>query len=125
MAQARERGGLGRFTMRTVALILGLVGTVIALILTLLYSLFHAIGAVAGVTADSGHFFVGIFFVLIGLGGSFLTLFLPILAALMLAAAGIGLFFAVGGWALFAAPFFFVAAIFTFSNRPVNIPTPQ
>lgn len=127
MAQANQsrgesRGGLARFTFRTVALIVGLIGVVLALIVDILYSLAHVLGMIAGFSADTGHFFWGLLVVLVGLGGSFLAPILPILAAVMLLGAGIGFFFVVGWWAVIASPFLFVAAILTFSNRPVKIP---
>ena len=123
MAQANQRsGGLERFTFRTIAMIVGLIGTLIALIIDILYSLVHVLGKAAGVTNDTSHFFWGLFVVLVALGGSFLAPILPILAAIMLLGAGIGFFFVVGWWAVIASPFLFVAAILTFSNRPVKLP---
>ncbi len=124
MAQAREsKGGVARFTMRTIAMIVGLIGVVIALIVNILYSLIHVLGRVAGITNDSTHFFYGLLVVLVALCGSFLAPVLPILAEIMLVAAGIGFFFVVGWWAFLASPFLIVAAILTFSNRPVKIPS--
>lgn len=123
MAEARESsGGLARFTFRTIALIVGLIGTVIVLIINILYSLFHVLGRIAGITGDSAHFFWGLLVVLIALGGSFLAPILPILAAIMLVGAAIGFFWVAGWWAIIAAPFLIVAAILTFSNRRVRIP---
>jgi hypothetical protein len=123
MAQANENtGGVARFTMRTIAMIIGLVGTALALAINILYSLFHVLGQIAGIASDSAHFFYGLIVVLVALGGSFLTLFSPILAAIMLLAAGIAFFFVVGWWAFFASPFLLVAGFLTFSNRRVHIP---
>jgi hypothetical protein len=127
MAEARQRksqqeGGLARFTMRTIALIVGLVGTVLALIIDILYSLVHVLGRIAGITADSGHFFYGILVVLGALAGSLLAPINATLAAVLLLAAGIGFFFVVGWWAIIASVFLFVAAALTFSNRRVKIP---
>ena len=123
MAQAQQRsGGLERFTFRTIALIVGLIGTVLAFIVDILYSLVHVLGRVAGFTNDTSHFFWGLLVVLVALGGSFLAPVVPILSAIMLLAAGIGFFFVVGWWAVIASPFLIVAAVLTFSNRPVKIP---
>jgi hypothetical protein len=108
--------------MRTVALIVGLIGAVLALIISLLYTVFHVLGLVVGVTQDSGHLFLGLFSVLLGAVGSFLAPIIPLLSAALLIAAGIGVFVAVGWWGLFAAPFFFVAAVLTFSHRRVVLP---
>ena len=123
MAEARQSsGGLERFTFRTIALIVGLIGTVLAFIVDILYSLVHVLGRVAGFTNDTSHFFWGLLVVLVALGGSFLAPVVPILSAIMLLAAGIGFFFVVGWWAVIASPFLIVAAVLTFSNRPVKIP---
>jgi hypothetical protein len=123
MAQADQgRGGLARFTFRTIATIVGLIGSVIALVLVLLYSLFDLLGTIAGVATDDTHLFAGLFLVLIGAVGSFMAPVLPIVAAVALAIAGIGLFFTIGWWALIASPFLLVAALMTFSNKRVNVP---
>ncbi len=123
MAQVNEqRGGLARFTFRTIASIVGLIGAVLALIIIILYSLLHVLGRVAGITDDITHFWWGLFVVLVGTVGAFLAPILPIVSAVMLLGAGIALFFIVGWWAVIASPFFFVAALLTFSNRRVNVP---
>ena len=123
MAEAQQReGGLARFTMRTIALIVGLIGTILALIIDILYSLAHVLGRITGISNDTGHFFYGLLAVLVALGGSLLAPISPILAAVMLLAAGIGFFFVVGWWAIIASIFLFVAALMTFSNRRVNVP---
>lgn len=123
MAQAS--GGehqAGRFALRTIALIVGLIGAVLALVVNILYSLLHVLTQVAGLTHDSAHFFYGLLVVLVGTVGAFLAPILPILAAVLLAIAGIGFFAVVGWWAFIASPFFLVAAVLTFSNRKVTIP---
>jgi len=108
--------------MRTIALIVGLIGAVLALVVNILYSLPHVLGQVSGLTQNSGHFFYGLVVVLVGTVGAFLAPILPILAAIMLILAGIAMFFVVGWWALIVSPFFLVAAALTFSNRRVDIP---
>ena len=123
MAQASGRESqVGRFALRTIALIVGLIGAVLALVIDILYSLLHVLARISGVTNDSAHFFYGLIVVLVGTVGAFLAPILPILAAVMLIVAGIAFFFVVGWWALIASPFFLVAALLTFSNRRVSIP---
>jgi hypothetical protein len=123
MAQAAGGGRpVARFAVRTIALIVGLIGSVIALVVNILYTLLHVLGQVAGLTSDSAHFFYGLVVVLLGVAGSFLAPILPILAAAMLAIAGVAFFFIVGWWAFFASPFLLVAALMTFSKRRVDIP---
>ncbi|HEY7357350.1 MAG TPA: hypothetical protein VH590_12815, partial [Ktedonobacterales bacterium] len=73
MAEVNQnRGGLERFTFRTIALIIGIVGTVIAFIINILYSLAHVLGHVAGISDDPSHFWWGLLCVLLALVGSFL-----------------------------------------------------
>ncbi len=123
MTQANEgRGTVARFTFRTIALIVGLIGTVLAFIIDILYSLVHVLGRVTGITADQSHFFWGLLVVLVALAGSLLAPIFAWLAAVLLLAAGIAFFFIVGWWAIIASVFLFVAAILTFSNRRVNVP---
>jgi hypothetical protein len=124
MAQANAGGEsrAGRFALRTVALIIGLVGAALALVIVLLYTIFGVLGKVAGVSSDTIHFFWGLFVILMAVTGSLLAPVLPIVAAVLLVVAGIALFFIVGWWALIASPCLFVAAALTFSNRRVDIP---
>jgi hypothetical protein len=112
----------GRFAMRTVAMIVGLIGAVLALVVTILYAVFHVLGLVTGLTQDVPHFFFGLFVTLLGTAGAFLAPILPIIAAVLLAIAGVAFFFVVGWWACFVSPFFLVAAALTFSKRRVDLP---
>lgn len=123
MAQPDEnRGRLAQLSLRTIALIVGFIGAILALIVNLLYTLFHVLGKVAGVTQDSAHFFYGLIVVLLGIAGSLLAPILPIPAGLLLAVAGVAFFYVVGWWAIIASPFLLVAAVLTLSNRRVNVP---
>ena len=112
----------GRFALRTIALIVGLIGAGLALVINILYSLLHLLGRITGMPSDSAHFLYGLVVVLVGTVGAFLAPVLPPVAAGLLVVAGVALFFVVGPWALIAAPFFLVAAVLTFSNRQVDIP---
>lgn len=121
--QAGESGGaLARFTFRTIAMIVGLIGTVLAFIIDILYSLVHVLGRVGGFTNDTSHFFWGLLVVLGALAGSLMAPIFALGAAALLVAAGIGFFFVVGWWAVIASVFLFVAALLTFSNRKVRVP---
>ncbi len=123
MAQANEgRNRWAQLSLRTIALIVGLIGSVLALIVNLLYSFFHILGRIAGVTQDSAHFFFGLLVVLLGVAGSLMAPIFPMPAGLLLAVAGVAFFFVVGWWALIVSPFLLVAAVLTLSNRRVNLP---
>lgn len=105
-----------QLSTRILAMIVGLFGVIIAFFLNMLYSSFHVLGRVAGITNDSSHFFWGLLVVLIGLIGSVLVSFSPIVGAALLAVAAIVFFFIVGWWALLASPFMLVGAILAFKH---------
>jgi len=122
---AQPNGGRGRFaqfSLRTIALIIGLVGTAFALVVTLLYTVFHILGQIAGITQDSAHFLAGLLVVLMGVAGSLMAPILPLFAGLLLLIAGVAFFWVVGWWALIVSPFLLVAAALTLSNRRVSLP---
>lgn len=124
MAQANPSGGggLARFSMRFIAMIVGLVGVALALVILLLYTVFSVLGTVAGIPNDSVHFLWGVLLILLGVVGSLLAPILPIVAAVCLIVAGVGFFFVVGWWALIASPVLLIAGLLTFSNKRVNLP---
>ena len=105
-----------QFTMRTLAMLIGLFGTIIALVINILYSSFHVLGRVTGITANQSHFFFGLLVVLIGFIGSLAVLFTPIVGAVLLAVAGIAFFFIAGWWALLASPFLLIAAVLAYAH---------
>ncbi len=109
--------------MRTLAMIIGLVGVVIAFVVNLLYSSLHVLGRIAGITSNPSHFFFGLLVVLIGLIGSVLALFVPIAGAVLLAIAGIAFFFIAGWWALLASPFLLIAAVLAYEHSRARQPT--
>jgi hypothetical protein len=100
--------------MRIAALLIGLLGVVIAFVINLLYSFLHVLGRVTGITNDQSHFFWGLFVILIGFVGSLFALFIPTVGVVLLAVAGIAFFFIAGWWALLASPFLLVAAFLAY-----------
>jgi hypothetical protein len=105
-----------QFSMRILAMVTGFVGVVVAFIVNLLYSSLHVLGRVAGITSNPSHFFFGLLVILIGLIGSVLAVFAPIVGAVLLAVAGIAFFFIAGWWALFASPFLLIGAVLAFQH---------
>ncbi len=103
-------------SLRMLALIIGLVGAVIAFIINVLYSSFHVLGRVAGITNNQSHFFWGLLVVLIGFVGALRVPLLPIVGAIMLGRAGIAFFFSAGWWALLASPFLLIAAVMAYNH---------
>ena len=70
-----------QFSMRTLAMLTGLFGVVVAFAINILYSFIHVLGRVSGITNDRSHFFFGLLVVLIGFVGSLLVPFNPIVGA--------------------------------------------
>jgi hypothetical protein len=105
---------------RTLALLIGLIGVIAAFIVNLLYSSFHVLGRVAGITNNQSHFFWGLLVVFIGLVGSLSALFAPTVGVVLLAIAGIAFFFIAGWWALLASPFLLIAAFLAYRYSRVR-----
>src|SRR5260221_10363027 len=103
-----------QFTMRTLAMITGLFGTVIAFLINILYSTFHVLARVTGITANQSHFFFGFIVVLIGFIGSLAVLLTPFLGGVLLLGAGASFFFFLGLWALLASPLLLYLAFLAF-----------
>jgi hypothetical protein len=108
--------------MRTVALIVGLLGALGAVLISMLYSLMHRLAALAGIAQDIPHFGFGLFVGVVGALGALLAPFSPRVAAALLAGAGVAFFFDVGWWAFLASPFLLAAATLAYRARHVDLP---
>jgi len=106
-----------QFSMRILAMILGFIGVVVAFIVNLLYSSLHVLSRIAGITYGPSYFYYGLLVILIGLIGSVLAAFVPIVGGVLLLVAGIAFFFIAGWWALFASPFLLIAAVLAFEHH--------
>ncbi len=113
LANGSDEHRVGRISLFTPSVAIGLIGGLLALTVTALYSLFHLLKEALGVPNDAVHFFFGLMVVLVGMAGTFLAPILARLGAVLLVVAGIALFFVVGWWALIVSPFFLIAALLT------------
>jgi hypothetical protein len=109
-----------KLAARTVALIIGLLGVVLAFIINLLYSSLHVLARITGITNDQSHFIWGLIVVFIGLFGSLFVLFIPTVGVVLLLVAGIAFFFIAGWWALLASPFLLIAALLAYRHSRVQ-----
>ncbi len=107
-----------RIALRTVALIIGVVGFVIGLIVNFAYSSFHFIGDMMGADIRQTHGFIGFWVLLLGVIGALLAPFAAVVSAVIMLVAAIALFFVLHWAALLVSPFFIVAAILAFLDRP-------
>jgi len=99
-------------------MIFGLVGSIIAAIVNILYTIIHhAIGTLGDSGLDRTHGGFGFLLVVIGVIGAFTALVAPQVAAVLLLIAGIGMFFTVKGYAVFSIMFFVVGALLAFFDR--------
>lgn len=99
---------------RTIAMAIGLVGTVIGFVVVALYSLVHVLARMSGVTADRSHFFIGVGLTIVAAIGSLVLLAAPEVGAIILVLATIGFWFIVGWWAIIPALFLLSAAVIAF-----------
>jgi hypothetical protein len=104
----------GRFT----ALIFGLIGSALALIILILWSTIHtAIGAFQNSPAGDNRVGWGLLLIGIAALASVLALFLDRISTILFLIAGIGLFWVISGWAVIPLIFFLIAAFFAFLDR--------
>jgi len=96
--------------MRTLALILGIVGAVIGFVINILNSSMHFVGQILGITNSGGHLFIGSLVSIIAVIGAILVLFAPEVGGVILILCTIGYFFAIGWWALIPAVFLLLGA---------------
>lgn len=106
--------------MRSLAMILGVVGAVVGFITSMLYSVAHVLGRIAGITTSSSHFFIGVGLTILALIGAVLAPFSGIVAALLMILSVIGFAFIIGWWAILPAIFLLPAAWMAFSNRALQ-----
>jgi hypothetical protein len=103
--------------MRVIGMFFGIFASVVAVIVDSLYSFFHVLGRVSGITNDPSHFWWGLLVALIGFIGSLISMASPVLAAILMLGAGVAFFWVVGWWAIFASLFFFIGAALAILDR--------
>jgi hypothetical protein len=108
----------GNLIGRLGALILGLIGTVLGLIVNFGYSLFTDTAKAFGATLPASHGVIGFFAMLVGFVGALSAPFKPAFSALLLLVAGAGLFYPIHLYALIASPFLLLGALLAFIDRP-------
>lgn len=107
-----------KLALRTLALVIGLVGFVWGVIVNFAYSAIRFMRDMAGADVPQSHGILGFFILVVGLIGAVLAPFSAIPAAVLMLLAGIALFFILHWAALLVSPIFFIAAILAFLDRP-------
>ncbi|HEX3271008.1 MAG TPA: hypothetical protein VHR15_10200 [Ktedonobacterales bacterium] len=110
--------GILREFGRITAMIIGLIGSAIALVIVLAWEAFHLTSVLVGGTTDSSSR-TGWGLLLVGIAAlaSILALFLDRISSILFLIAGIGLFWVISGWAVIPLIFFLIAAFFAWLDR--------
>jgi hypothetical protein len=113
-----ERWIAMKFALRTVALIIGVVGFLVGLVVNFAYSTFHFIGDMMGADVRQSHGVIGFLVLVVGLIGALIAPFSAVVSGVVMLVVAIALFFILHWAALLVSPFFIVAAILVFLDRP-------
>lgn len=106
-----------RILGRLGALVFGLVGVVLGLIVNFVFSTVHDAEKLLGTNTTASHGFIGLGAMIVGFVGAVLAPAKPGVAALLLLIAGAGFFYPVHLYALIASPFLLVGALLAFVDR--------
>lgn len=107
-----------RIALRTLALIIGVIGFVWGLVVNFAYSSFRFIGDMMGRDVRATHGVIGFLVLIVGLIGALLAPFSAVASAVLMLLVGIVLFFILHWAAILVSPIFFIAAILAFLDRP-------
>jgi len=104
--------------LRVIALIIGVVGFVIGIIVNFAYSAIHFIRDMGGADIPPSHGILGFFVLVVGLIGALMAPAFAVPAAVVMLLAGIAMFFIIHWAALLVSPFLIVAAVLAYLDRP-------
>jgi hypothetical protein len=121
-----------RILGRLGAIVVGVFGSLVALLVNFVFSASHDLAKAFGSDLPQSHGFLGLLLILVAFIGALMALPRPRTSAALLVIAGVGFFFIVKGFALFASPFFFISAALAFFDRtpapakqPANVQQPH
>lgn len=102
---------------RLVAMILGIIGALLALIVTLFSVIGFHTNQLFEVTGTSSHGFIGFLCFVVGLIGALLSFPAATVAAVLMALSGLMMIYVAGGWGVIPLIFLGLAAILAFLDR--------
>lgn len=104
---------------RTLGMILGIVGAVLALIITIVTVAAHHIGDIVDPSSvgHASHGFLGTVAFIVGLIGALLALPSAIVAAVLMLVAGLLMLYVAGGWGVIPLIFLGLGAVLVFLDR--------
>lgn len=103
--------------LRIIGMIVGFIAAAIMLVVDILYSVLHVLARITGVSADSSHFFWGLFVTIIGFVGALLAPFSRTASLVLMLVSTVAFFFVVGFWAIIPAVFFAGAIVLVYLDR--------
>jgi len=106
-----------RISLRFLGMCFGIAGAVVAFVVNALYSFFHMLGRVSGITADQSHLFIGSGLAIVAAIGAVMALGLPELGALLMAVVAVAFFWIIGWWAILPLPLLLAGAVLAFQGR--------
>lgn len=102
---------------RTLAMILGVVGALLALIVTLFSVIAFHTEQLFDISGKHSHGFIGFLCFVVGLIGALLSIPSATVAAVLMAVAGLVMLYVAGGWGIIPLIFLGLAAILAFLDR--------
>lgn len=102
---------------RTVGMIVGIIGALLALIVTLFSVIAFHTEQLFDVSGKHSHGFIGFLCFVVGLIGALLSLPSAMVAAVLMAVAGLVMLYVAGGWGIIPLIFLGLAAILVFLDR--------
>lgn len=106
-----------KFAGRTLAMVLGLLGAFVSLVVNLAYSGVNHLVDFSNGTSTQTHGGWGFILFIVGLIGALIPIAFPEVAAVLMLIAAIGMFFVVKGWAVIGSIFLILGAILAFLDR--------
>lgn len=100
-----------KVTFRIIAAVLGIIGSIVALITNVLYS------TGSKLTGGASHGWYGLLIVVVAFIGAIVAAFSPVVGAVLMVIAAIAFFFVVKGFAIVASLILLVAALIAFLDR--------
>lgn len=113
--------GILKLAGRVVALIVGLIGSVVGLLITLITVVAYHVNQLFDTTGafdpKHSHGFIGFLAFILGIIGSLGALLSPAAAAVLLLVSGLAMLYVAGGWGVIPLIILGVAALIAFADR--------
>lgn len=107
-----------KFAGRTLAMVVGVVGALVALLVTITTVVAKHVGDIVNpASTGTSHGFIGFLCFIVGLIGALIAIPFPSAAALLMVIAGLAMIYVAGGWAIIGAPLLIIGAILAFLDR--------